>query len=78
MATRTVTLPSGRKARSKSQRRYVLFVENDALDSVTVVKRSDSIDTIRRAFSDRGHRTGARRHVVDTATGEFLLSEAAR
>ena len=77
MAARTLTLPSGAKVRTASQRRYVLVRDvvsrtGDKPPKGDVVKRSDTLATVQR------HRKGSyfdattaiTEHVFDTVTGE--------
>lgn len=69
----TFTLPSGRKVRTASERRYVL-IGNDT-GAARILARSDSSGTI------RAKRTAARRRssnmneaffIIDTNTGETI------
>lgn len=61
----TVTLPNGTKARTQSQRVYVLFHENG-----TVLKRSDNLDVLKN-YAVRMLMIG-KGYIVNTTTGTTL------
>jgi hypothetical protein len=58
-----LTLSNGMTAETSSQRRYVLF---RAFDSVTIVRRSDDLATVRKL------RRGNNDFIVDTVQGREI------
>lgn len=66
----TFTHPSGVRFRCASQRRFVLVVLG-VDGKVHIIKRSDSLDTIRKAAYGYDRQ---RRAIVDTHTGEAVQS----
>jgi hypothetical protein len=59
----TFTLPTGTKVRAQSNRRFVLVYDHQG--KAVIVKRSDSIDTLRKVKASQDF-------IIDTTTGKVL------
>jgi hypothetical protein len=56
----------GERVRVQSQRRYIVFTFKDYDMAWHIIKRSDSLDTVRRYINARDYT------VLDTVTGETV------
>jgi hypothetical protein len=66
---------AGQRVRTSSQRRYVIFLvcaKASGGESVSIHKRTDSLDKARRIVSNYGWASNYRLVIVDTTTGETV------
>lgn len=63
----TITLPSGRKIRSASQRQFVLITDGDS--APRIVRRSDDLARLRQFRYSNWAATGV---IVDQRTGQVV------